>query len=78
MVGCTWTNFTSLGAGQSSGVTSDNFDWSVVKNTIGFMAGFSFDAGIPSGWHFLFSFIFIWLPFFMLMWAVYMAIPFMH
>jgi hypothetical protein len=73
MAGCTWTNFTS-----ASGVVGETFDWGKIKDSIGFMFGFSFGVGIPAGWHFIFSFIFVWLPFFMMLWAVYMAVPFLH
>ena len=38
----------------------------------------SYDVGIPSGWAWLFSFVFFYIPLFMLLWAVYMAIPIIH
>lgn len=78
LTGCTWTNWTSTGAGQTSGVMDNNFDWSSVKNTIGFLSGFRAGLGIPAGFRWVFSFIFFWIPGFMLIWAIYMALPFLH
>lgn len=72
-VDCTWTDFTTSG-----GVSGDTFDWGKIKATIGFLSGMSYGIGIPAGWHFLFAFIFVWLPSFMLLWAIYMALPFLH
>lgn len=71
--GCTWSNYTA-----TTGVVGDTFDWVRIKSSIGFMFGFSFGIGIPPGWHFIFSFVFVWLPFFMMIWAVFMALPFIH
>jgi hypothetical protein len=78
LVGCTWTNFTGHGTGQTSGVTNNNFDWSSIKDTIGFMTGFRAEFGIPPMFNFIASFLFFWIPFFMLSWSVYMALPFLH
>jgi hypothetical protein len=79
MVGCTWSNYTSTGAAQVQGVTNTGFDWSSIKDTIGVMAGgMNADIGLPWRWAFVGSFLFFWLPFFMLSWSIYMALPFLH
>lgn len=74
---CTWSDFSSAtGAGTIS--PSSSFDWSVVKNTMLVMTGFNASIGIPASIAFIFGFIFFWIPFFMLLWALYMALPFLH
>lgn len=76
LTGCTWTDFTGLGGSTIS--ASSSFDWSSVKDSIGFMTGFNATLGAPSIIQFVISFFFFWLPFFMLLWSIYMAIPFLH
>lgn len=49
-----------------------------VVNTIGFLFGFNATLGIPPSYQFIISFLFFWLPFFAMIWSVYMAIPFLH
>lgn len=34
--------------------------------------------GIPAAWHWLFSFFLFYIPFTMLLWAIYMALPILH
>lgn len=38
----------------------------------------SYQLGMPSSWSWLFSFLFFYIPFFMLLWAIYMALPIIH
>lgn len=76
-VGCTFTSFTT-NTGPSSVAISDSVDWSSVKNTIGIMTGFNATLGAPALFAFIFSFLFFWIPFFMLAWAIYMGLPFVH
>lgn len=52
-----------------------------IFDSLGFLTGFgahSVDYGIPSGWVYVFALILFWIPFFMLLWSIYMALPFMH
>jgi len=52
-----------------------------IFDSIGFLTGFGADTvsyGIPSGWVWVFSIILFWIPMFMLLWAIYMALPFLH
>jgi len=77
LLGCTWTSY--IEGGQPAVVNpSESFDWSGVRNTIGVMTGFTANIGMPAAWAFLFSFIFFWIPFFILLWASYMALPWVH
>jgi hypothetical protein len=76
VVSCTWSDFTSIGSGTVA--LDQSFDWSAVKNTLLLMTGFDAQLGIPGGFAFIGNFIFFWLPFFMLLWSVYMALPFIH
>ena len=76
VVGCTWSDFTGLGA--TSNNLAVTFDWGVVKDTVGFMTGFDANLGAPSWLQFIISFPLFWLPFFMLLWSIYMALPFLH
>ena len=78
-MGCTWTDFTSDGA--TSTQLDDSFDWSAVKDTVGFLSGFGsggISLGIPGSFRWIFAFLFFWIPGFALLWAIYMAIPFLH
>lgn len=76
---CTWTDYTSTGAASTSQIQS--FDWSAVKDTIGFLSGFGGDGislGIPGTFRWIFAFLFFWIPGFALLWSIYMAIPLIH
>lgn len=73
---CTWSDFTNIGNGQ---VRPDSgFDWSAVKDTMLIMSGFDASIGVPASVAFITGFLFFWLPFFMLLWSIYMALPFLH
>lgn len=76
LLGCTWTDYTS--SSETNTNLASNFDWSATKATIGVMSGFNADIGIPSAFQFIFSFLFFWIPTFMLIWAIYMALPWLH
>jgi len=61
--------------------TSTSQNLGSIFDTLGFITGFgatSIGLGIPSGYIWIFSFLFFWIPFFMLAWAIYMALPFIH
>lgn len=59
---------------------SDNFNWKNIKDTFSFMLGFGIgsDLGVPSFIAWAFSFVFFYLPFMILLFSIYMALPFMH
>jgi len=73
---CTWSDFTNVGSGQVRPDTG--FDWSAVKDTILIMTGFDASIGAPASIMFIVSFFMFWIPFFMLLWSIYMALPFIH
>lgn len=77
LVGCTLTDFSAGGVPASIDPTA-KFDWSTVKNTIGIMTGFSANIGMPGAFVFIYSFLFFWIELFALLWAIYMALPFLH
>ena len=65
----------------AASVSSGSSGMSNVRSTVGIMTGFtssSSNIGVPGGWMFAFSFVFFYLPAFMLLWAVYMALPIIH
>jgi hypothetical protein len=56
-----------------------SYDWTNVVVTIQTMSGFGGSIGVPSGiWSSLFYIIMFWIPGFMLLWAIYMAVPWIH
>lgn len=74
VLGCTWTDRTF----PTQMSSSDNLDWSIIRDSIGIMTGFNASLGLPGAFQFIFSFFFFWIPFLALLWAVYMALPFVH
>lgn len=74
VLGCTLVT----GTFPSQTSNSDDFDWSTIRDSLGLMTGFSANVALPGGFQFMFSFVFFYLPFFALLWAVYMALPFIH
>lgn len=77
LVGCTWTDFTSPQGSGTVAITT-TFDWSAVKNTILIMSGFQATIGIPLIALFIVNVFLFWIPFFMLLWSLYMALPFIN
>jgi len=72
--GCTWVNESlmaelSVTNGEQQVVTL----WSTVK----YMVSFRADIGLGQ-WNFIFIFIFFYIPFIMLLFAIYMALPVIH
>ena len=49
-----------------------------IKNTLALMTGFSAEIGLPGSIRFIYSFFMFWLPFFMLLFSMYMALPYIH
>lgn len=71
--GCQWNEFS---VPQSINILETQ-DVSILS-TIGIMSGFTAEIGIPGAYKFIiFPFIF-WIPAFMLLWCLYMALPFLH
>lgn len=70
--------------GSASGII--DFDrpttaYSSFKTTLSVMTGISSGdvrIGMPKAFRYIFSFIFFWIPIFMMIWSLYMAIPILH
>lgn len=72
---CDWINETEL---ASTGVNDlETRSVSSIWETIKFIALFRADIGLGA-FNFIFAFIFFYIPFVMLLWSIYMALPFMH
>ena len=74
LLDCTWTGSRA----PTSIDPNEEYDWSTMRDTIGIMTGFRADIGIPSWANWIFSFLFFWIPFLLLVWSIYMALPFLH
>lgn len=69
------TTITTEAAAADTG--SFAFFW----DTISFMTGIGADdvsIGIPGAYQYMFSVLFFWLPLLMMLWAGWMALPFLH
>ena len=82
LVGCTWTNYDS-NVDIATYNSDSKISMSPVTKTIAVMTGYDGEneAGflnIPEAFVMIFSFMFFWLPFVMLLLAIYFAIPFAH
>jgi len=75
---CTWTDYTNNGTASMPSGYGSAFDWETTKNTVVTMLGFRATIGIPYGWTFVFSTVFFYLPFIMLVLALYFGLPFLH
>jgi hypothetical protein len=73
---CQWTDTSSYVS--SSVENTGSYDWSAVLLTVITMAGFGGSIGVPSAYSFIVSFFIFWIPFFAFLWAVYMALPWVH
>jgi len=71
---CTWISYEA--PRQIS--ASDSFDWSSTISAFVAMTGFSGDLGVPTGFRFFVHVFIFWIPFFILIWAIYMALPWIH
>jgi len=74
LAGCAWTTYSSYGdeSYSAKSVVSN----SPFRATIAIMTGFGVDIGLPVWVNFIYSFLFFWVPFVMLLWSLYVAIPF--
>jgi len=60
---------------------ADTGSISNIKATLSIITGIGAGQiiiGIPAAFVYIFSFLFFWIEFFMLLWALYMALPFFH
>lgn len=57
---------------------ASSFDWTTIRRTFGIMTGFSATIDVPPAFHWIFSFMFFWIPFSIFLYALYMVIPFIH
>lgn len=60
---------------------ADTGSISNIKTTLSIITGIGASEiriGIPPAFVYIFSFLFFWIEFFMLLWALYMALPFFH
>ena len=72
-----WSSNTSGYADAS--VSSSGYNWKNVLDTFLAMGGFSGGIGVPAGiWTPFIYMILFWIPLIMFIWALYMAIPFIH
>lgn len=71
---CDWINQSEL-AQQAIALNTKNPI--TIWQTIGFVAGFRADIGLL-GYTWIFSFLFFWIPFVMLIWSIYMSLPIIH
>ena len=72
---CTWVNESQLALRQVDPLDKNSLV--TMWQTIKFVATFRADLGL-GGFTFIFSFMFFWIEFVMLIWALYMAIPWLH
>ena len=49
-----------------------------IKDTFTLMTGFNAEIGLPVSVRFIYGFLFFWVPFFMLLFSMYMALPYIH
>jgi len=75
LIQCVWINQTDAVNQVSS--FDETATLTSVWDTIKFIAGFRVDLGIGA-LTFIFTFLFFYIPFIMLIWSLYMAIPFLH
>ena len=75
------TNDHAIGMVNQSSVSTSSPGMSDVLTTLSVITNVgsgSYQLGIDSAWTWLFSFLFFYIPFFMLLWAIYMALPIIH
>jgi len=73
--------YTFNGSTTTLDYTRPTSSYSTFKASLSVMTGINsgnVNIGMPSAFRYIISFLFFWIPFFMLIWAVYMAIPFFH
>jgi hypothetical protein len=76
--------FENYGANMStpdSASAGDTASMSGIKATFSIITGIgagSINLGVPTAFVWMFSIMFFWIEFIMLIWAIYMAIPFFH
>jgi hypothetical protein len=66
---------------ESNVTATDTASTSKIGGTFAFMTGISegnTNIGVPSGWRWLFSLIFFWLPLVLFGIGIYFSLPFIH
>lgn len=77
-IGFIWSSNTSDNYVEMT-ISSSGYNWKDVFNVFANMAGFNGGLGIPTGiWTPLIYLILFWIPLVMFIWAIYMALPFLH
>ena len=74
-------NYNANMSTPDSASASDTASMSGIKDTLSIITGIGasqINIGIPAGFVYIFSILFFWIEFIMLIWAIYMAIPFFH
>lgn len=72
---CVWADYNTLATDQVNLIETGKVV--TIWETVKFMAGFQVDLNLGT-FNFLFVFLFFYLPFVMLIWSMYMALPFFH
>jgi len=79
LLDCVWTSTENLPDQASN---TDTGSISNIKATLSIITGIgagNIDIGVPPAYIYIFSFLFFWLEgLFILLWALYMALPFFH
>ena len=64
-----------------SASAADTASMTGIKTSLAVITGINAEdvsIGIPTGYIYIFAFLFFWIEFIMLLWSLYMAIPFFH
>jgi len=67
--------------GNTSVSPDDSYSFDTFLDSISIITGVgagNVEIGVPAEYKYIFSFIFFWLPFLALSWAIYMALPWVH
>jgi len=72
--GCTWLDKTDIETIDPS----QSYSNGGLVTSIKFLFGFNARLGIPATYRFIIIFLFFWIPFMALLWAIYMSAPFLH
>lgn len=81
MLRCTYLDATGLEVPIVTVDPNEQYSMGSVSQTIAVITGIGYNSanlGMPASWAFVGQFLIFWIPFFMLLWAIYMALPFVH
>lgn len=74
-------NYNANMSNPDTASASDTASMGGITDTISVITGLGaseIDIGVPAAYIYIFSILFFWIEFVMLIWALYMAIPFFH